>query len=245
MMVVWALSRKTLGDDEDMDLSAFAEKSLCDGVSVFCEDPVIFPSVLVEEIIKEFKAIAGIKCEPHDNNRNTKTHHLADEEKNKFASTCLYVEKMKQIPPILEPSISNTFAGDVGEREGQSEDLEVPETPVCPAYATYIYPKRAMTKDKEFKFILNAPQAGERFQAVRIELCNDPGQACDIDSPFLFDVPKTVCRQRFAFIKLFAVPNERSTKSLTIDNIEVDSFKFPTSCACHKRATKIFERNRL
>ena len=41
------------------------------------------------------------------------------------------------------------------------------ENPLCPTIARYVYPKRGLTKDEEFKFIINEPDTAY-IQAVRV-----------------------------------------------------------------------------
>ena len=159
--------------DEDMDLTALASESLCLGDIPFCDDPEIYPSAIVQKIISEFKVKKDRGCPKTKGTEDYTLDENAEEnvlEEKEVTTTCFSFENSRD-PPTLGASISNTFSRDdvdFGKREGQAEDFEIPETPVCPRYATYIYPKRGMTKNKEYKFILNSPVAGERFQAVRV-----------------------------------------------------------------------------
>ncbi|CAB4066319.1 unnamed protein product [Lepeophtheirus salmonis] len=103
------------------------------------------------------------------------------------------------------------------------------ETPVCVSIHEYIIPKRAITKDNNYRFIINSEKFGNSslVQKVLIGKCHSPGSECTLGSnikPSDYGL-KTVCRQNYTFKRLLAVSDSGEEM--------VDSFKFPSCCVCH------------
>ena len=182
-------------------------RSLCDKTADnFCSDPAIFPDEAVAEIMSKIE---------HD----PKLSHL------------MHMFKASE-PPRALLSRPEEQAG----REGQSGAGEGYEYPVCARQSSYVYPKRAMNKHKEYKFILNGPDgAGNPFQVVRVETCYKPDSPCNFpDYQSISNEPYTVCRQQFSYVKLLALKNDKGIGN-SFDNVELDSFQFPSACVCFRK----------
>jgi len=126
------------------------------------------------------------------------------------------------------------------EAEIQSEDLDIVgrwnpdlpahmEQPLCDEITQYVYPKSAITRSKQWRFVINLPQPGigddESFvQAVRVRRCLNEGGPC---SASLCEDKKTECKQMYDFTKLLAI-SESGTKY-------IDEFMFPSGCKCYSQ----------
>lgn len=113
------------------------------------------------------------------------------------------------------------------------------ENPLCPTIARYVYPKQYPNKDNEVKWIVSKPGTSY-VQAVRVETCVNAGKSCKVNSDFDlgedFDI-ETVCKQKYTTRRLLAVSTESGSE-------EVDTFKFPTSCACYQIEKTPFRKNK-
>ena len=72
----------------------------------------------------------------------------------------------------------------------------IEESPVCDSQESYIYPRTARNKDKEWKFVVNVVSDGsdqqeDYVQAVKIEKCLRPGEECSVTNT---GYQQTVCR---------------------------------------------------
>ena len=72
----------------------------------------------------------------------------------------------------------------------------IEESPVCDSQESYIYPRTARNKDKEWKFVVNvisdgAEEQEDYVQAVKIEKCLRPGEECSVTNT---GYQQTVCR---------------------------------------------------
>jgi len=108
----------------------------------------------------------------------------------------------------------------------------IEESPVCDSQESYIYPRTARNKDKEWKFVVNvisdgAEEQEDYVQAVKIEKCLRPGEECSVTNT---GYQQTVCRQKYSYTKLIAINNDGSHY--------IDSFRFPSCCLCYQK--KVF-----
>ena len=72
----------------------------------------------------------------------------------------------------------------------------IEESPVCDSQESYIYPRTARNKDREWKFVVNvisdgAEEQEDYVQAVKIEKCLRPGEECSVTNT---GYQQTVCR---------------------------------------------------
>jgi len=108
----------------------------------------------------------------------------------------------------------------------------IEESPVCDSQESYIYPRTARNKDREWKFVVNVISDGteeqeDYVQAVKIEKCLRPGEECSVTNT---GYQQTVCRQKYSYTKLIAINNDGSHY--------IDSFRFPSCCLCYQK--KVF-----
>ncbi|KAL6266969.1 hypothetical protein P5V15_000053 [Pogonomyrmex californicus] len=99
------------------------------------------------------------------------------------------------------------------------------ESPLCQYREQVVYPQTAQNKAKEWLFIVNQDNLK---QGIRIEVCLNDGQECNLIDGFA-EGYKTTCKQKYIYRELAAVGSN--------GNIIKDQFRFPSSCCCHVRFT--------
>ncbi|KOC60739.1 Protein spaetzle, partial [Habropoda laboriosa] len=102
----------------------------------------------------------------------------------------------------------------------QSE-YEPEEEPLCVSAEKIIFPKLGVTKDSEWKYIVNHENL---VQSVRIETCLEQEKPCRVIEGFA-EGYYTKCKQKYIYRQLLAVTTDGS--------INHESFRFPASCCCH------------
>ncbi|XP_076240525.1 spaetzle domain-containing protein [Calliopsis andreniformis] len=95
------------------------------------------------------------------------------------------------------------------------------EEPLCVSTEQVVFPKSGMTKNEEWKYIVNH---GNLTQSVRIEICLEENKPCRVIEGFA-EGYVSMCRQKYIYRQLFAVAEDGS--------IVRESFRFPASCCCH------------
>jgi len=115
---------------------------------------------------------------------------------------------------------------------GAFPPLDLFEEPLCHEKIEYIYPKTALTKNKQWRFVINLPQPGDDsfVQAVRVRRCLNPEEPCTAP---LCEGRTGVCRQEFDYTKLLAI-SDAGTKY-------VDEFMFPSGCKCYSRRSNTYK----
>ncbi|CAK9831447.1 Protein spaetzle [Anthophora retusa] len=98
---------------------------------------------------------------------------------------------------------------------------ELEEEPLCVSTEQIIFPKLGVTKDMEWKYIVNHKNL---TQSVRIETCLEQGKPCRVIEGFA-EGYYTKCKQKYIYRQLLAIAEDGS--------INRESFRFPTSCCCH------------
>jgi len=102
------------------------------------------------------------------------------------------------------------------------------EQPLCDEITQYVYPKSAITRSKQWRFVINLPQPGEGdesfVQAVRVRKCLNEGGSC---SATLCEDKTTKCKQMYDFTKMLAI-SATGTKY-------IDEFMFPSGCKCYSQ----------
>eukprot|EP00092_Neocalanus_flemingeri_P029513 GFUD01032048.1.p1 GENE.GFUD01032048.1~~GFUD01032048.1.p1 ORF type:complete len:347 (-),score=66.81 GFUD01032048.1:299-1339(-) len=108
------------------------------------------------------------------------------------------------------------------------EDIDfVKESPACDSQESFVYPRTARNRKRQWRFVINVPgEDGEDnyVQAVKIEKCIRQGESCNIASS---GYETTVCRQKYTYRRLLAL-GEDGTQY-------VDSFRFPSCCVCYQQ----------
>ncbi|GAB1868546.1 Protein spaetzle [Camponotus japonicus] len=99
--------------------------------------------------------------------------------------------------------------------------IDVSEVPLCQYSDQVVYPQSAQNKEKQWLFIVNQE---DLKQGIRIEVCVNEGQECNMIQGFA-EGYKTSCKQKYIYRELAAVGNN--------GNIIKDQFRFPSSCCCH------------
>ncbi|XP_011876825.1 PREDICTED: uncharacterized protein LOC105566969 [Vollenhovia emeryi] len=99
---------------------------------------------------------------------------------------------------------------------------ELNDSPFCNSNTQVIYPRSAETATLRWLFIVNQPNLR---QSVRIETCAGEGNACGELNEYLPIGYKASCKQKYIYREL-----------MTVDNgvVKKDSFRFPSSCCCHR-----------
>ncbi|KAL3276967.1 hypothetical protein HHI36_012331 [Cryptolaemus montrouzieri] len=90
---------------------------------------------------------------------------------------------------------------------------------VCAGKSLLIFPKAAVNKKNQWKYIVN--QGGGREQGIRVKVCQREGSACKLLSR---DVYKTSCKQEYAYRRLLSISYDGT--------LETDSFRLPVACGC-------------
>ncbi|XP_053995002.1 protein spaetzle [Hylaeus volcanicus] len=98
---------------------------------------------------------------------------------------------------------------------------EPEEQPLCVSSEQIVFPKIALTKDKDWKYIINHENW---TQSVRVETCIDEDKPCRVIEGFA-EGYVTKCRQKYLHRQLWAVAENGS--------ISRETFRFPASCCCH------------
>ncbi|XP_011157218.1 protein spaetzle isoform X2 [Solenopsis invicta] len=106
---------------------------------------------------------------------------------------------------------------DIEQRIGERMD----ESSLCPSHEQVVYPQSAQNKDKQWLFIVNQDNLK---QGIRIEVCLNDGQRCNLIDGFA-EGYKTTCKQKYIYRELAAVGSD--------GKIFKDQFRFPSSCCCH------------
>ncbi|XP_040571899.1 uncharacterized protein [Lepeophtheirus salmonis] len=193
---------------KDKNFNNISQKNLCGGQE-FCENPDVYPTALVNKLIKRIMIREG---------GSNSLISLLDEEKKEGMQT-----EGRSASSYVSNSPIDILPSQLREMDGDKE------TPVCVSIHEYIIPKRAITKDNNYRFIINSEKFGNSslVQKVLIGKCHSPGSECTLGSnikPSDYGL-KTVCRQNYTFKRLLAVSDSGEEM--------VDSFKFPSCCVCH------------
>ncbi|XP_029176928.1 uncharacterized protein LOC114945015 [Nylanderia fulva] len=96
---------------------------------------------------------------------------------------------------------------------------------LCDYVEHLVYPQTAQNKEKQWLFVVNLDGLKQR---IRVEICLNDGQECNVIKGFAENY-KTTCKQKFIYRELLAVG--------TNGNIVKDQFRFPSSCCCHIKNT--------
>jgi len=99
--------------------------------------------------------------------------------------------------------------------------IDATDESICRFREQVVYPQTAQNKEKQWLFIVNQD---DLKQGIRIEVCLNDGQECNMIEGFA-EGYKTICKQKFIYRELAAVGND--------GNIVKDQFRFPSSCCCH------------
>lgn len=95
------------------------------------------------------------------------------------------------------------------------------DSPLCQSNERVIFPKSAMNKDNEWKYVANQ----ENFkQGIRVEVCEKQDSTCNV----IGNLPlgyKSICKQKFIQRELLSVSLNGS--------VSLDTFLFPSSCCCY------------
>ncbi|KDR17074.1 protein spaetzle-like [Zootermopsis nevadensis] len=98
--------------------------------------------------------------------------------------------------------------------------IQPQETKLCPSLEQVVYPKLALNKDDEWKFVVNV---GEDYvQGVRVETCGHLDK-CSLSDSFPAGYTAT-CEQKYVFRRLLSVAEKGKPV--------VDEFRLPSCCAC-------------
>jgi len=210
-------------DDVSLDDAvALSSTSLCGSQNeeTFCSDPTKYPVAAAASVIDKMKIDSQFAI----------FMDLLQPTSEGVQSSLARHPDAASLPSSSPPDSD----GRQGQAAGSSilDDDDGLESPVCGSYWSYVFPKRAMNQNGEYKFILNAPQDGELAQAVRIRVCLRANKPCDLGSytNFLSDVVGTACRQEFGYIRLLAFSNEPKDNQ---QPLEVGTFQFPSACSCY------------
>lgn len=96
---------------------------------------------------------------------------------------------------------------------------------LCDYVEHLVYPQTAQNKEKQWLFVVNLDGLKQR---IRVEICLNDGQECNVIKGFAENY-KTTCKQKFIYRELLAVGSN--------GNIVKDQFRFPSSCCCHIKYT--------
>lgn len=96
---------------------------------------------------------------------------------------------------------------------------------LCDYVEHLVYPQTAQNKEKQWLFVVNLDGLKQR---IRVEICLNDGQECNVIKGFAENY-KTTCKQKFIYRELLAVGSN--------GNIVKDQFRFPSSCCCHIKNT--------
>ncbi|XP_069691563.1 protein spaetzle 5-like [Periplaneta americana] len=94
------------------------------------------------------------------------------------------------------------------------------ETPLCPSITKRVFPKAALSKDGQWKYVVNTKE--DYIQGVDVEICGH-FETCSLSSSFPSGYT-TKCQQKYAYRKLLSLGKKRKTM--------MDDFKMPSCCAC-------------
>ena len=111
---------------------------------------------------------------------------------------------------------------------GQALHDTTVQDPVCPMTQYFTQPRAARNNKGKIMFILNMggeERHQEYVQEVQVGECLAAGQSCG--DGHLFRHTTTFCKQQYSNITLWAMTEEFE--------VVVDTFTFPTSCACWVR----------
>lgn len=116
----------------------------------------------------------------------------------------------------------------------QREDIDfVRESPACDSEESFVYPRTARNRKRQWRFVINVPgEDGEDnyVQAVKVEKCIRQGESCNIASS---GYETTVCRQKYTYRRLLAFGEDGSQY--------VDSFRFPSCCVCYQQKSYSYD----
>jgi len=210
-----------------MSLDRFIPKGCEDSSSDYCEAAGDYPD---KETVREIVVGTG-------------DHHLA---RLLFTHTNTPVSSTREPVPVLYDQgqfgdISSRLPPDRGintesstatiprEQPWDESDL-VLETPLCDFQETFVFPRTARTRARQWRFVINLPssdQAENFVQAVRIKKCLNAGSGCNLVT---CDDTQTVCRQKYDYTRLLAISDEGKQY--------VDEFRFPSGCVCHSKKSR-------
>lgn len=98
--------------------------------------------------------------------------------------------------------------------------LQPEETKLCPSMEKLVYPKLALNKDDDWKYIVNV--GDEYVQGVRIETCGH-FEKCSMSDSFPAGYT-TMCEQKYIYRRLLSVADKGKPV--------VDEFRLPSCCSC-------------
>eukprot|EP00092_Neocalanus_flemingeri_P004118 GFUD01004431.1.p1 GENE.GFUD01004431.1~~GFUD01004431.1.p1 ORF type:complete len:277 (+),score=63.73 GFUD01004431.1:342-1172(+) len=222
-----------------MYLTKFTPKG-CDN-SDYCEDSDDYPDInSVKEIVKKFGnpdltqiLFSQVGVPDHLQTRNRAPVPIP------------YEETFGDVSSRLNPKIVSTITtdGDTAQVPSQSPPSQprqpwaeydwISETPLCHTVESYVFPKTAKTRSRQWRFVINLPSYDEKenfVQAVKVEKCLNEGVPCNL---ITCDGSTTVCRQKYEFTRLLALSEDGKQY--------VDEFRFPSGCVCYSKKSSYFE----
>lgn len=111
------------------------------------------------------------------------------------------------------------FENDLLPRSAHTSAIEEEESFLCESSERLIHPRSGLTPNNDTVLIINTSQF---HQAVRVEMCSNPGGTCRQLANFLF---RTECKQIYMTRTLLAV-------NITTNEPYKESFRLPSCCKC-------------
>jgi len=132
--------------------------------------------------------------------------------------------------PGMEPEPMDEDGDEIGDGSSTRQAAFSSETPACNSQQSFVYPRTARNRAREWRFVINVPgETAEQenyVQAVKVERCLREGETCNIASA---GYDSTVCRQKYSYRRLLALGENGEQY--------VDSFRFPSCCICFTQRT--------
>ena len=98
--------------------------------------------------------------------------------------------------------------------------------PVCPMNHYFMKPRAATNNKGKIMFVLNNVEGMQEYtQEVQVGECTGAGQSCGGGA--VFRHASTSCKQEYSTTMLWAMTED--------GEVVVDTFTFPSSCACWVR----------
>ena len=176
-----------------MNLGMFIPSGCEDSNSDYCGDSGDYPD---EDIVKGIVVSGG----DNDLTRLLFSNHVT---KPRSPTPLLYQQfgdASSRLPPdrsIITESSTATIP-----RENTWEESDwLMESPLCDFEETFVFPKTARTRARQWRFVINLPSSDQQdnfVQAVRIKKCLKAGLACNLVT---CDDTHTVCRLVFMVIQ--------------------------------------------
>ncbi|XP_017880108.2 protein spaetzle [Ceratina calcarata] len=147
--------------------------------------------------------------------RSTRCMHKTFCENVTHYPTDMVQEAVKKHPHLRDyASIQTDGQVDVDEVAPEEESL-------CIATEQIVYPKYGVTKNSEWKYIINHEEVQ---QSVHVEICREEGKPCRVIEGFA-EGYYTKCKQKYIYRQLLSLTENGS--------ITLEFFQFPASCCCH------------